>query len=427
MRIRDHRVFNQLQGQGLKALALKGSAWTIAGFGTQKVLQLGSNLILTRLLFPEAFGIMALVSVFMVALAMFSELGIKPAIIQNERGEELAFLNTAWTLQVIRGLAIWIIATLVAWPLAQLYDQPILFPLLSFVSISAVIQGFQSTALATRNRNLQLGLLTLVPILAQIISIVIMVLLAWTYQSIWALAAGGVVGALANTILSHLILPSHRHRFYIEKEALDTLLSFGKWILFATIVGYFGGQGLRAIQGLMVTPAELGVIYIASMLAWIAGQLTQNLATLVGLPVLSQTAREKPHHLRLMLGKIRLRLFAMALPIFIIISLSSGLIINTLYDQRYAAAGDYLAILSLTGATAILTMGYAHALLAIGDSKTHFIFTVVHTIFRVSGLIAGFQFGGIEGMLIGVSKACSLVLVWGLFFPISFLHFFLIN
>jgi O-antigen/teichoic acid export membrane protein len=402
MRIRDHRIFNLVQGQGLKALALKGSIWTTAGFGTQKVLQLGSNLFLTRLLFPEAFGIMALVSVFIVGLAMFSELGIKPAIIQNERGEDTGFLNTAWTLQVVRGLAIWIIASVIAWPLAQIYGQPILFPLLSFVSISAAIQGFQSTALATRNRKLQLGLLTLVPILAQVISIVIMVLLAWMYESIWALAVGSVVGALANTILSHLILPSHRHRFYIEKEALEALLNFGKWILLGTIVGYFGGQGLRAIQGLLVTPADLGIIYIASMIAWTTGQLTQKLATVVGLPVLSQVAREEPQRLRFILAKIRSRLFAMALPLFIIISLFSGFIIDTLYDQRYSAAGDYLAILSLTGATAILTMGYAHALLSVGDSRTHFIFTVAHTIFRAGGLVAGFQIGNIEGMLVGI-------------------------
>ncbi len=402
MRIRDHRIFNQLQGHGLKALALKGSVWTIAGFGIQKVLQLGGNLILTRLLFPEAFGIMALVSVFILALGMFSELGIKPSIIQNERGEDPDFLNTAWTIQVIRGFALWIVASLVAWPLAQLYDQPILFPLLSFVSISAVFQGFQSTALATRNRNLQLGLLTLVPILSQIVAVVIMVILAWIYQSVWALAIGNVISALSTMIFSHLILPSHRHRFYIEREALNSLLKFGKWILLATIVGYFGGQGLRAIQGLLVTPADLGILYMAGMIAWTTGQMTQKLATVVGLPVLSQTAREDPQRLRFILAKIRLRLFAVALPLFIIVSLFSGLIIDTLYDERYAAAGNYLAILSLTGATAILTMGYAHTLLAIGDSKTHFIFTVFNATLRAGGLVAGFQFGGIEGMLVGI-------------------------
>ncbi len=401
-RVRGHRIFSPLHGQGLKALALKGSVWTIGGFGTQKILQFGSNLVLTRLLFPEAFGIMALITVFIIALELFSELGIKPAIIQNERGEDIDFLNTAWTIQVVRGFVIWMIASLAAWPLAQLYDQPILFPLLCFVSVTAAIRGFQSTALATRSRKLHLGLLTLIPMIAQISAIIAMVSLAWFYKSVWSLAAGSIVLALVTTILSHLILPSHRHRFFIEREAFHTLLKFGKWILLATILGFFSGHGIRAVQGLLITPAALGILYIASMIAWATGELVSSLVFQVGFPVLSRIAREEPQRLRTTLAKIRIRLFALALPLFIIISLSSGFIIDTLYDDRYAAASEYLAILSLSGAIAVLTTGYAHVLLAIGDSKTHFIFIVVNTVFRVGGVFVGFQIGNIEGMLIGI-------------------------
>lgn len=241
--IRGHEVFAPLRGQGLKALVFTGSVWTVVGFGSQKVLQLGSNLVLTRLLFPEAFGTMALITVFLMALAMFSDLGIKPAIIQNERGEDPNFLNTAWTIQVIRGFVIWLVACLIAWPLAQLYEQLILFPILCFVGVTAVIQGFQSTALATQNRKLQLGRLTLIPLIAQIISTIVTVLLAWIYESIWALAVGSIVSVVAETILSHLILPSHRHRFHFEGKSLSGLLRFGKWIFLSTMVGYFGGHG----------------------------------------------------------------------------------------------------------------------------------------------------------------------------------------
>ena len=59
------------------------------------------------LLFPEAFGIMALVSVVLVGLAMFSDVGIGPAISQHKRGDDAAFLDTAWTINVVRGAALW--------------------------------------------------------------------------------------------------------------------------------------------------------------------------------------------------------------------------------------------------------------------------------------------------------------------------------
>src|SRR5688572_30143338 len=89
---------------GLRSQAIRGSIWTFAGYGASQVIRLASNLILARLLFPDVFGLMALVNVFIGGLAMFSDIGIGPAIIQNKRGNERTFLNTAWTIQIGRGL-----------------------------------------------------------------------------------------------------------------------------------------------------------------------------------------------------------------------------------------------------------------------------------------------------------------------------------
>ncbi len=91
----------------LRGLALRGSIWTLGGYGASQVLRLAGNLVLARLLFPEAFGLSALVGVFMVGLAMFSDVGIGPSVIRSHRGDDADFLNTAWTIQVIRGLVLW--------------------------------------------------------------------------------------------------------------------------------------------------------------------------------------------------------------------------------------------------------------------------------------------------------------------------------
>ena len=88
--------------RSLKSLALKGSVWTLGGYGIAQLLRLVSNVVLAKLLFPEAFGLMVLVTIFMQGIAMFSDIGIIPSIIQNKRGDDPRFLNTAWTIQVIR-------------------------------------------------------------------------------------------------------------------------------------------------------------------------------------------------------------------------------------------------------------------------------------------------------------------------------------
>lgn len=157
----------------VKQLAVRGAVWTIASYGLSQVLRLGSNLILTRLLVPEMFGLMSLVYVFITALHLFSDLGIGTSLIQNKRGEEPDFLNTAWTLQVCRGVILWFCTLLLAWPIAHLYQQPQFLWLIPVVGLGTVISGFNSTSVFTLNRNMAFGQLAIFELSGQLIGIVV--------------------------------------------------------------------------------------------------------------------------------------------------------------------------------------------------------------------------------------------------------------
>src|SRR5438874_5493519 len=110
----------------LKSRTLRGSMWTIGGYGLSNVLRVAGNLVLTRLLFPDVFGLMTLVNVFIQGLWMFSDVGIGPAIVQSNRGDDPKFLRTAWTIQCFRGVALWLCASALAWPVARFYGQPLM-------------------------------------------------------------------------------------------------------------------------------------------------------------------------------------------------------------------------------------------------------------------------------------------------------------
>ena len=103
-----------IRGEGLMARAFRSAAITVLGFGASQAIRLASNLILTRLLFPEAFGMMAIVGVFLIGLAMFSDVGVGPSIMGSARGDEPDFLDTAWTIQIARGLILLVIALALA-------------------------------------------------------------------------------------------------------------------------------------------------------------------------------------------------------------------------------------------------------------------------------------------------------------------------
>lgn len=82
-------------GASLKARSLRGTELIGVSFIGQNVFRLGGNLILTRILFSEVFGIMALVQITMTGLNMFSDLGFRAAIIKDKRWDDPIYLDTA--------------------------------------------------------------------------------------------------------------------------------------------------------------------------------------------------------------------------------------------------------------------------------------------------------------------------------------------
>ena len=118
------RARSMLSDGGLAGRAMRSTLFSLAGFGGENVLRLAGNLVLTRLLFPEAFGMMALVTVLMNGLGMFSDIGLRSSIIQNERGADPVFLNTAWTIQIARGALLFVITWFLATPVSDFYGDP---------------------------------------------------------------------------------------------------------------------------------------------------------------------------------------------------------------------------------------------------------------------------------------------------------------
>src|SRR5215470_17598420 len=134
--------------------AVRGGTWSLIGYVATQLLRTLATLFLARhFLGPEPFGLVGLVGVFIAGLAMFSELGIVTNVVQHPRGDEPEFLNTAFSIQAGRGLAIWVVAALAAYPVAVFYHQPEILPLLLVAATSELARGLTSTAAWTLTRH----------------------------------------------------------------------------------------------------------------------------------------------------------------------------------------------------------------------------------------------------------------------------------
>ena len=387
-------------GDGLRSLALRGAAIALGGTAGQQALRLLSNLILTRLLFPEAFGMMALIQTFTIGLQMFSDIGLRPSIIQNKRGEEPDFLNTAWTLQIIRGLALWLFSCLLAWPLAVFYGEDQILWLLPVVGLNALIMGFTSTKGIVANRNLRLGRQTMIGFASQVSGLVTMIGLALIWPSVWSLVIGGLVACAVGVWASHRLMPGMNNRLRWEPQAIRELLGFGRFIFLSTLATYFVGQGDKLFLGRTVSLADLGIYNIAFFLAVFPGMLGGVVANQILFPLYRQLPPSSGAHNFSKIRKARDLVTAGQMALYAVLALAAIPLVGLMYDDRYVAAGPMLVILSLAQMPGSVLIGSSRLLLAEGDSRSFSHLEIYRGFFKMGFLIGSFWLFGIFGVLI---------------------------
>ncbi len=407
-------ILRSLSGEGLFAKAMRSSALTASGFAVSQVIRLASNLVLTRLLLPDAFGLMALVTVAMIGLANFSDVGIGQAIMANRRGDDDDFLDTAWTLQVARGALLWLATCALAAPVAGFYDEAMLAQILPVAGLTLLIAGFNPTRIETANRHLMLGRVTLLDLLSQTLGVAVMVVAAIATASVWALVLGGLVGALAKLVLMSVFLPGARNRFRWDAGAGRELVHFGKWIFFSTVFGFVIAQGDRVILGKYLSLEWLGIYNIGFFLASAPLLLGGAVIGRVMIPLYRHGAAGPASNFakvrtmrRILTGVLLGALLAMA---FLGIPL-----VEALYDARYAAAGPVVILIACAQIPNVIGMTYDQAALAAGDSRRFCAVLAAKAALFTALFLAGAEIGGLVGALAGQGLALLLaypLVIW---------------
>lgn len=382
---------------GLTARILRSSGLTILSFGTQQVIRFGSNLILARLLFPEAFGTMALVTVLLIGLTMLSDMGVQPAIQSSARGDEPDFLNTAWTLNLIRAVVLFAIACALAWPMSWFYREPLLAQLIPVAAISLLILSLEPTRAESASRHMLLGRVTLLELSAQVFSVVAMLLLAWATQSIWALVAGNLVAALARTCLAWVTLPGIVNRPHLDRESMRELLHYGRWIFFSTMAGFLVLQSDKLILGRFLTMEELGLYNIGFFLAGFPLMLGQQLVQRLMIPIYRASPPRESRENFLRLRRIRFVLSGFLMAAVTPLAFGGIWVVGMLYDPRYAASGAVTMIVCLALMPQMLGLTYDQVALASGDSRGFFTMNAVRAVLLVTLLLVLVPRLGIPG------------------------------
>lgn len=382
-----------------------GVSWTLVGYGTSLVIRFGGNLVLTRLLFPEAFGLMALVNAFQIAFQMFTDMGLVTAIIQSPRGDERPFLNTTWSLQIMRSILVTVLVCAVAYPASLFYKQPDLFPMLLVASLNSLILGLSSTKFSVLKRHLQLRRVVLVEMLCQAVGLATTVVLAWYHPSVWSLIYGGLVASTITLVASYFITSGPRDHWQLEPEAMSELIHFGKWIFLSTMLTFLTVHGDRLLLGKLFSLEQLAIYSIAYLIAQVGTQAMHELAARVLLPVYSRLLEQRSEEALRRIRKLRTIIIIAVLPLVCILAIWGDNLIELLYDPRYHGAGPMLRILAVGALASMMNASISPILLASGKSKSYMISMAIRTVLLFSCMMGGYYLGGVMGTVKGIAAA----------------------
>jgi O-antigen/teichoic acid export membrane protein len=396
----------------LRRRSIRAGAWAGGGHITGQFLRLGGNLVLTRLLMPEAFGLMAVISALVLTLNLVFDVGSGPVIVQSKRGGEQAFLNTAWTLQIVRGLIIWSVAILVAVGIAfgqshdlfkrdSVYDDVRLPLMMVVTTFSMVLIGLGSVNGKLAERNLDLGRITAIDFGAQLTATVAMVVAAFVTRSIWSLVIGSLVAAGFRCALSHMLLPGPPARLRLERNALDELISKGKWVMVSSVLSLIALTGDRLLLSGLFDSTTMGLYSIAFGLAAMASATVTAVLGKVMLPSFSEIVRDRPHQLEETYRKFQQLTDLCIGGIAGFMFFASNMIIGVLYDHRYQGAAHIFAMLAI-GAIGTRFLVAEQIYMAMGRTALLPAATLPRVIVLLVGLPTGYYLGGLNGALIAI-------------------------
>ncbi len=388
---------------------LRAGSLIVAGQVASNVLRLAGNLVLTRLLAPEAFGLMALASVLIVGIVMLSDFGLQQVIVRSPNGENQAFLDTVWTVQILHGLGVAAlvlgaagalsIAQSSGWvPCGNTYARTELPWIIAGLSLQVLLNGFVSTKFHLATRRMQVGRVVGVEFACQIVCLAVMVAWASVHPSVAALIAGNLSIAVCRLIVGQFLTEGARNRPRLDRASLTEVQSFGVWIFASSGLTFVITNVDKLVLGAALGPREFGLYAIALTLIMALHDLVLQVSHRVALPALSSVHRQDPQRVGSLYYRLRLPIDAFCLVLAGLLAVAGDLLIKILYDDRYADAGQYLRILALS------LLGIRFAVLgelfqALGRTSLLLYEKVSRLLLLVVGIFVGLQVLGIPGVV----------------------------
>jgi O-antigen/teichoic acid export membrane protein len=301
-------------GDSLFHRAANAGSWAVALRVAVRGVLFLRTIILARLLVPDDFGLMAIAVLAIALVDRLTTTGFDFALIQR-RGDIRPYLDTAWTVQVLRGAAISSVVFFAAPWIAQFFGAPEAEAVVRVLSVNVLIQAFQNIGVVYFQRDLRFDLRFIVEMSDAGVNAVVSIAAAFIYRDVWALVIGVLAGGIARVVTSYVV-QNYRPHFRLVGEYARGLFRYGKWITTSGFLVYATTNLDDIAVGRMLGVAELGLYRMAYNFSQLVATEFTGMTNAVALPAYASIQDDTARLKRGYLAALHLSAF-IALPVAI--------------------------------------------------------------------------------------------------------------
>lgn len=390
--------------QGLGDRASRGASATLIWQLVRITTQLVGTVVLARLLAPEAFGLIAMVTSLVGIGEIIRDFGLTSAAVQARSLSRPQKSNLFWINMGI-GSLLTVVVFFAAPLIAAFYGQPELVEIVRAISFIFVLNGAATQFRAELNRKMRFLALNVNDTVPAILGLVVAVVYAATTQSVWALVLQQIVTALIGLILA-VSIAKWWPGFPSTKESIRDLLRFGGGVLGTQSVAYITKNIDNVSIGFFWGAGALGLYSRAYQLLMVP--IVQLLApmTRVALPILSRLQDEKERFMSFLRRGQLIGSFVAGSLYALVIGLADPIVL-LVFGEGWDGLAPIFQALAVGGIFRALNQVAYWAYLALGLSMQQFRFYLVSQPVIIVFMLAGLPWGPL-GVAVGHSVAYAL-------------------
>ena len=390
-------LFSHSINDSLRTNVKKGIVWTLGISFWTRLIGILSSIIVTRILLPHEFGLMAIVTSVIAIVTGLSVTGFESAIIQKQENADKLF-NSAWTMEVTKGLFLFFLIFFTAPLIANYYGNSNLILMFRVLGITFLFKGFENVGVVLFRKNLDIRKEFVLYAIPDLIYFITVIILVFSLRNIWALILATAAASFTRTAVSYVIHP-YRPRIEINMDKYRELFAFGKWVYGSSIVVMTRNQGVSLFVGKYFGMGILGYYNRGDVFSQkIFNEVIRTLWK-VGFPAFSKLSTDKKQfkkYFLLTLKVITLIGFPMVIG-FIVLSTET---VNLILTERWTQIVPIIQLFAIAAIPSIIQTPFGISFISMGKPDINTKLALVNLLIFILLIYPVASNYGVKGIII---------------------------